>query len=609
MSEHTDLRAHAQMAVTRGYAIFPCRPRDKRPKASFKETHNQARTPQDVAHLWAPNIDANIGVLCGWNDIFEQHLIVLDVDKDPGGFDTLRELCAKHGPLPDTYTVNTPSGGKHYYFLNEENVPNSVGKLGVGLDTRGEGGYVVAEGSVLENGCYAPASAAPEPAFLPTWIAGLLSQSAPIGDVPEAREVEVGSRNDALYKAACALRRNGLPVEAIRAAVSSLNGTLKHPLAQQEVNTLVESAGKRTPDANPAQTSLQLAVVTGQERKRVDVPAPKWNEMLLSDMENLEFPYRQAYVDNLLPNGLCILAGDPKAGKSWLAMQLSAAVSSGTPLFGTFETTRCPVLHLALEDSQERFTKHIKKFDERDATNIWGVTSLSVRIGEGLEEQIDQWLLEQPDGLNGRALVVIDLLQAVKNHDKHAGGKTAYENDYEGLKSLRDYVSLRNIAIVVLHHNRKASSENEFNSISGSQGIAGSVDTIWLLKSIPNGLTGGLVVTSRESDGGDYEMERMERPMSGWNLIGEKAPEEQSVADRIRACLSVESLTTKDLAKEVRSNIRHVQGILSEMFTREEVVRDREGVNRSYLYSLNPDKPPVESRAIDFLKSLRADDS
>ncbi len=608
MDNTHDLRASAQTAIARGYTIFPCRPGDKRPKAPFKEAHNQARTPEEVAHLWAPDVNANIGVLCGWNEFFQQHLIVLDVDKEPGGFDTLSELCAEYGPLPETYTVNTPSGGKHYYFINEDNVRNSVSKLGPGLDTRGEGGYVIGEGSTTAKGGYTLAGEPQEPAFLPPWIATLLDYQDH-EEAPEVREVAVGSRNDALYKAARALRRNGLPVDAIRAAVSALNGTLKDPLGQKEVNTLVESAGKHAPEAEPEQTSLQLAAAMGQGAEKVEKASPKWNIMLLADMEQLDFPYRQPYVDNLLPKGLCILAGDPKAGKSWLAMQLTAAVSSGTPLFGTFETTRCPVLHLALEDSQERFTKHIKKFDERDATNIWGVTSLSARIGEGLEDQIDEWLMDRPDGLNGRALVVIDLLQAVKNHDKHAGGKTAYENDYEGLKSLRDYVSLRNIAVVVLHHNRKASSENEFNSISGSQGIAGSVDTIWLLKSIPNGLTGGLVVTSRESDGGDYEMERMERPMSGWNLIGEKAPEEQSVADRIRACLSVESLTTKDLAKEVRSNIRHVQGILSEMFTREEVVRDREGVNRSYLYSLNPDKPPVESRAIDFLKSLRADDS
>ncbi len=608
MTSPHDLRAWAQRAITRGYAIFPCRPGDKRPKASFKDARNQARTPEDVAHLWAPDTDANIGVLCGWNDVFQQHLVVLDVDRDPGGFDTLSELCAEYGALPETYTVNTPSGGKHYYFINEDNVRNSVGKLGPGLDTRGEGGYVVGEGSLTANGGYTLASEPQEPAFLPPWIAALLA-APDHGEMPAVSEVAVGGRNDALYKAASALRRNGLPVDAIRAAISALNDTLTHPLAQQEVNTLVESAGKHAPEAAPEHTSRQLAAAMGQGAEKPDAAAAKWNAMLLADLEQLDFPYRQPFVDNLLPKGLCILAGDPKAGKSWLAMQLSAAVSSGTPFFGMFETTRCPVLHLALEDSQERFTKHITKFDERDARNLWGVTSLSVRIGEGLEEQIDQWLLERPDGLSARALVVIDLLQAVKNQGSHSGGKTAYENDYNGLKSLRDYVSLRNVAIVVLHHTRKASSENEFNSISGSQGIAGSVDTIWLLKSRPNSFTGDLIVTSRESDGGEYEMERMERPKSGWNMIGEKIPEEQSVADRIRACLSVESLTTKELAKEVRSNVRHVQAILSDLFTHEEVVREREKVNRPYRYSLNPDKLPVESRAIDFLKSLRADDS
>ncbi len=608
MDNMQDLRDSAQKATARGYTIFPCRPGDKRPKASFKEAHNQARAPDEVAHLWAPDIDANIGVLCGWNDFFQQYLVVLDVDKDPGGFESLSDLCAEYGPLPETYTVNTPSGGKHYYFINEDNIKNSVSKLGPGLDTRGEGGYVVGEGSLTDKGEYTLASEPQEPAFLPPWVAELLA-TPDSGEAIEVNEVEVGSRNDALYKAASALRRSGMPVEAIRAAVSAVNNTLKQPLLQGEVNTLVDSAGKLAPELTLEQTSIQLAAAMGQDVKKEEkVKEPVWNLMLLSDMEKLEFPYRQPYVDNFLPKGLCILAGDPKAGKSWLAMQLSAAVSSGAPLFGMFETTRCPVLHLALEDSQERFTKHIQKFEERDAANIWGVTSLSARIGEGLEEQIDEWLMEQPEGLNGRALIVIDLLQAVKNHDKHAAGKTSYENDYEGLKSLRDYVSLRNIAVVVLHHNRKAAAENEFNSISGSQGIAGSVDTIWLLKSIPNSPTGRLIVTSRETDGGDYEMERMERPKSGWNMVGEKTPETNSVADRIRACLSVEPLITKDLAKEVRSSVRHVQAVLGEMHTREEVVREREGANKPYLYSLNPDKSPVDKRTLNFLSELREEE-
>ncbi len=609
MDNIQDLRDSAQKATARGYTIFPCRPGDKRPKASFKEAHNQARAPEEVTHLWAPDIDANIGVLCGWNDFFQQYLVVLDVDKDPGGFESLSDLCAEYGPLPETYTVNTPSGGKHYYFINEDNIKNSVSKLGPGLDTRGEGGYVVGEGSLTEKGEYTLASEPQEPAFLPSWVAELLA-TPDSGGAIEVNEMEVGSRNDALYKAASALRRSGMPVEAIRAAVSAVNNTLKHPLLQAEVNTLVDSAGKLAPELTLEQTSIQLAAAMGQDVKKEEkVKEPVWNAMLLADLEKMEFPYRQPYVDKLLPKGMCILAGDPKAGKSWLAMQLTAAVSSGTPFLGAFETPRCPVLHLALEDSQERFTKHIKTFEERDATNITAVTHLSARIGEGLEDQIDEWLQGQPGGLDGRALVVVDLLQAVKNQDKHASGKNSYENDYDGLKSLRDYVSLRNIAVIVLHHNRKAASENEFNSISGSQGIAGSVDTIWLLKSVPGSSSGRLIITSREIDGGDFDMARMERPMSGWDLIGASVREEDSVGDRIRACLSVEPLTTKALAKEVRSNVRHVQAILTDMTIQEEVVRERVGATRAYTYSLNLAQNPIKSHALDFLKGLREKDN
>jgi len=79
---------------------------------------------------------------------------VLDVDDKNGkrGSDTLADLEAEYGKLPETVTVLTPSGGKHLYFTTIVEVRNDSGQLGEGLDIRGVGGYVVAPPSTHDNG-------------------------------------------------------------------------------------------------------------------------------------------------------------------------------------------------------------------------------------------------------------------------------------------------------------------------------------------------------------------------------------------------------------------------------------------------------------------------
>jgi hypothetical protein len=112
-------------------------------------------------------------------------LFVLDVDVKPGknGFDEL----AKLGPLPETYAVATPSGGRHFYFAHPgKAVRTSGGALGPGLDIRGDGGYVVMPGSPHRNGgTYTVAAnlpVAPAPAWLLNWPGLYGAELRPAGE-------------------------------------------------------------------------------------------------------------------------------------------------------------------------------------------------------------------------------------------------------------------------------------------------------------------------------------------------------------------------------------------------------------------------------------------
>lgn len=149
---------------------------------------NPALSVADVHTLWEKWPDANVGIATGTRSGF----FVLDVDPKNGGDATLAEFEAEHGKMPDTYLVETGSGGRHYYFSMPEDFEpnNSAGRLGPGLDIRGNGGQVVAPSSVSGEGSYRVLSDT-DPAPAPTPLLDAIrppeqSSSASVDSTPRA---------------------------------------------------------------------------------------------------------------------------------------------------------------------------------------------------------------------------------------------------------------------------------------------------------------------------------------------------------------------------------------------------------------------------------------
>ncbi len=140
----------AALAYARlGLAVFPCQPQGKTPLTE----HGVKDATRDAAIIrawWTRWPDANIGLAMGG----EFSAIDIDVKNGTNGFTTLAALEAEHGKLPATPRQHTPSGGLHLLFRLPEGVaiPNSAGKLGPGLDTRGNGGYIIAAPSLGADG-------------------------------------------------------------------------------------------------------------------------------------------------------------------------------------------------------------------------------------------------------------------------------------------------------------------------------------------------------------------------------------------------------------------------------------------------------------------------
>ncbi len=176
-------------------------------------------------------------------------------------------------------------------------------------------------------------------------------------------------------------------------------------------------------------------------------------------------------VEGLLAQGLFILAGSPKVGKSWLALELCLAVAKGEKLFDR-NTTQGSALYFCLEDSYPRIQSRLYELTDEPSDKLYFSLKADT-IGSGLEEQIIKFKSEH-DNLR---LVVIDTLQMVRNETE-----SSYGSDYAEIVPLKALAEQLGITIVLVHHLRKAADSDPFNMISGSTGLSGATDGQLVLK-------------------------------------------------------------------------------------------------------------------------------
>ncbi len=151
-----------------GFQLF--RVRNKRPVARGWQSEATG-DPEVLERLFAH--DDDIGIRTGDSS----NLFVVDIDGEEGEA-ALFALEEEHGPLPTTFTVETPNG-LHYYFRWRPGIRNSAGQIGPGIDIRGEGGYVVGPGSRHPSGGIYLIANDPPIAGAPHWLLSLIDEAKP----------------------------------------------------------------------------------------------------------------------------------------------------------------------------------------------------------------------------------------------------------------------------------------------------------------------------------------------------------------------------------------------------------------------------------------------
>ena len=231
-------------------------------------------------------------------------------------------------------------------------------------------------------------------------------------------------------------------------------------------------------------------------------------------------------VDTLLSQGLHILAGSPKVGKSWLALWLAVTVAKGEPVWN-MATRQGTTLYLCLEDSVLRIQNRLFEIAE-DAPDSVHFCTECAPIGQGLEKQIENFSMEHP----GTVLVIIDTLQMVRPiHD------TTYANDYRDLSVLKRLADRLGLAILLIHHLRKEKAEDVFHRISGTTAISGAVDSSFTLVEERRGSgRAKLTCIGRDIEYRELELER--NADNVWELLSDSRTQPERLEERIVFLLS-----------------------------------------------------------------------
>jgi len=269
------------------------------------------------------------------------------------------------------------------------------------------------------------------------------------------------------------------------------------------------------------------------------------NTLMAQAFEPLRFS-----VEKILPHGLFILAGSPKIGKSWLSLDLCQAVATGGKLWD-FNAVQGDVLYLALEDNYSRLQSRLKQLEAEklDISRLHMATA-SFGLEDGLLEQIHNFIVENP----ATNLIAIDTLEHIRNGDQL---KSLYSCDYRDMNRLREITNKHSLTLLLIHHTRKMFDADPLNTISGSTGLIGSVDGVFVLeKAKRTGRDAKLTIANRDTEGYCFNL-RFDEDKCRWDFIGNNA-ENESENDSF--CNSVDDFlkddwsgTATELAKELNS--------------------------------------------------------
>lgn len=181
-------------------------------------------------------------------------------------------------------------------------------------------------------------------------------------------------------------------------------------------------------------------------------------------------------IDGVLSEGMYVLAGAPKLGKSWLALGWMLAVGSGGAAMGSILCEQGDVLGLMLEDNERRLQRRIRQMKLIGIPDRVTLLTEWPTIDDGCLDEIEAWIA----GVEKPRLIVVDVFARVKG--SKGSKETDYDFDYRQGAALQSIASKHGLALVVVHHTRKMAADDPFDEVSGTRGLTGAADGVLVLK-------------------------------------------------------------------------------------------------------------------------------
>lgn len=285
-------------------------------------------------------------------------------------------------------------------------------------------------------------------------------------------------------------------------------------------------------------------------------------------LRDAEFPQPQWVVPGLLSEGLNILAGKPKQGKSMMALNLALTIAAGGKALGEIQTTPGDVLYLSLEDKFRRVQSRARKM----------IAGLPAQVS-GRFHVATHWPNQQTGGLElirwwgsrveRPVLVIVDVWAKFRPAERVKG--SAYGQDYDNLSDLKGVVDEMGCSSLVLMHCRKAGSDDALEEVSGTMGLTGVADGIVVLTRARNDNEAKIFTTGRDFQDEELAI-RFDPETLTWRSLG-KAEEhmagklQTAVLAYLRSLLG-EKAFTPDIAAAVNEPPDNLRTVLHRLHQR-----------------------------------------
>ena len=482
-----------------------------------------------IENWWANWPEANIGIATG----AISGLIVLDVDLKNGGLATVMTLPQ----IAATLVANTGGGGLHYLFTHPgQNLRNTAGKLGAGIDTRGDGGYIVAAPSRHISGDYYEwaTDTGQDLADCPDWLLQMwqapsvnhtngagpaVAQNTPTApplvasapaQIPDT--IASGSRNQTLVKLAGWMRNKGFSQEAMLGALTAENNRLcQPPLPDAEVRDIARKVSQKYQAGQDFSQFMAMDDFAGPGKAFSDLAKPL-GTFLTEKTEPGEIIAAQ-----LRRGEIGLLASFANHGKSTITRNLALSLSSGRDFLSLAPVapSGAPRRTLFIDfESSERLREDLRLMVQQLTTQEQTLAGQYFRVIAEAEWNNELFSLSSHltllDGYltqNPIDLLVVDTLGAGFNLDDENHNAELARG---AMKPLLLLARKHRCAVLIIHHVGKPKDEHAkltIHNVRGGSVLAGYPAAVWLLQRDEKDHARVTLQCAKHKGGANYAME------------------------------------------------------------------------------------------------------